>query len=175
MQPRQLASLLRDPTERARTVVVDVRDDDHVGGHIKGSLHVPSRNFYERVHKLVVDVDDPAKRTAVEGVAASIRDDDKAKEEDGAGGDDRRRIVFHCSLSQQRGPKAARAYVEARDLLTPRSATATATTTDGGRRTGAEVYVLEGGFVNWQSQGFAEDDTITDKYDPEIWRYGFQG
>lgn len=201
IRPKELAALLRDPIERARTLVVDVRDDDHVGGHIRDSLHIPSRTFYERVHGLVVEHDLPpssAKPAAAankgDELAASAQPTDQRIQQQAVKQQKKKRIVFHCSLSQQRGPKAARVYTEARDLLRPRSSAATgsgtasastpSTTTTPATMTttettkmpaGAEVLVLEGGFVNWQSQGFAEDAALTDRYEPEIWRYGFQG
>lgn len=34
--------------------VVDVRDDDYEGGHIRGCTHVPSTTFSDKVHDLVV-------------------------------------------------------------------------------------------------------------------------
>ena len=54
--------------------IVDVRDDDYVGGHIPGTLNVPSRQFPLRVETLV----------------------DELKDKDA--------VVFTCALSQQRGP-----------------------------------------------------------------------
>jgi hypothetical protein len=54
--------------------IVDVRDDDYVGGHIPGTLNIPSRQFLSRVNTLV----------------------DELK--------DKEAVVFTCALSQQRGP-----------------------------------------------------------------------
>jgi len=54
--------------------IVDVRDDDYIGGHIPGTLNIPSRQFGSRVDDLV----------------------DELK--------DNEAIVFTCALSQQRGP-----------------------------------------------------------------------
>jgi len=54
--------------------IVDVRDDDFVGGSIPGTLNVPSRKFGSRVDTLV----------------------DELK--------DNEAVVFTCALSQQRGP-----------------------------------------------------------------------
>ena len=53
-------------------VIVDVRDDDYIGGNIKGSLNYPSYAFEECVDELV----------------------EKTK--------DVKTVVFHCALSQQR-------------------------------------------------------------------------
>jgi hypothetical protein len=54
--------------------VVDVRDDDFVGGSIPGTINIPSRRFGSRVDSLV----------------------DELK--------DNEAVVFTCALSQQRGP-----------------------------------------------------------------------
>jgi rhodanese-related sulfurtransferase len=54
--------------------IVDVRDDDYIGGHIPGSLNIPSRQFGGRVPSLVHE----------------LKDCDA--------------VVFTCALSQQRGP-----------------------------------------------------------------------
>ena len=53
-------------------LVVDVRDDDYVGGNIKGSLHLPSRDFLMNVDGLVKR----AKEVPI--------------------------VIFHCALSQAR-------------------------------------------------------------------------
>ena len=53
-------------------VVVDVRDDDYVGGHIVGGKHRPSVTFPETVQELVEETKDV------------------------------KTVIFHCFLSQQR-------------------------------------------------------------------------
>lgn len=68
-------------------LVVDVRDEDWIGGNIKGSYHAPSKNFLNEVDKLVKDTKDIPM------------------------------VVFHCRYSQERGPKAARIYEETRNIL----------------------------------------------------------
>jgi rhodanese-related sulfurtransferase len=60
---------------------VDVRDDDFRGGNIRGAQNSPSSTFHTDVDKLVQET----KETPI--------------------------IVFHCMLSQQRGPKAARVRI----------------------------------------------------------------
>ncbi|RMZ81827.1 hypothetical protein DV738_g2110, partial [Chaetothyriales sp. CBS 135597] len=77
IQPSTLASLLSDPESAAKTAVIDVRDSDHVGGHIRGSTWVPLPQLDARIPELL----------------RQNRDKD--------------RVVFHCMLSQQRGPTAA--------------------------------------------------------------------
>jgi rhodanese-related sulfurtransferase len=59
-------------------IIVDVRDDDFRGGNIVGAHNEPSETFLAGVDKLVEDT---------KGVKT---------------------VIFHCMLSQQRGPKAAR-------------------------------------------------------------------
>ncbi|TIA71643.1 hypothetical protein E3P92_02450 [Wallemia ichthyophaga] len=73
----------------AELLVVDVRDSDFIGGHIKGCQNVPSNSFLDSVHELVKQNESVP------------------------------RVVFHCALSQSRGPKAARIYAESRQDLLP--------------------------------------------------------
>ncbi|KAL8941700.1 MAG: hypothetical protein Q9216_002073, partial [Gyalolechia sp. 2 TL-2023] len=77
MTSQTLSTLLLSPTSSATLAIIDVRDSDHAGGHIRSSLHVPSSTLDHRLPELV--------RTL------------KCKE----------KVVFHCALSQQRGPGAA--------------------------------------------------------------------
>ncbi|BBH07762.1 Rhodanese/Cell cycle control phosphatase superfamily protein [Prunus dulcis] len=73
----QLVSLKRRPN----IAIIDVRDDERsYDGHIAGSLHYASGNFYEKISNLVQDV--------------------KGKDT----------LVFHCVLSQVRGPSCARKF-----------------------------------------------------------------
>jgi rhodanese-related sulfurtransferase len=111
-------------------LIVDVRDDDFRGGNIRGALNSPSTQFLANVDKLVQDTKD----TPI--------------------------VVFHCMLSQQRGPKAARVrriallrcnlnalvmrlqiYAETRDALQAE-----------GKDKDHEVYVLRGGFGEFQAK-----------------------
>ena len=82
LSAEELHALLVDPETAAKTLVVDVRDEDHHGGHIAGALNIPSEEFAQSMSKV---------QTA-------------AKDKD--------RVVFHCMQSQQRGPKAARMMAE---------------------------------------------------------------
>ena len=110
----QLAALIRAKTSGLS--VIDVRDDDYIGGHIINSQNVPSATHDYRMPELV----------------RTLRDQDT--------------VVFHCSLSQQRGPRSALRYLREKDRLTEKS--------PAGQGNGAEnaqkVYVLEGGFSKWQ-------------------------
>ena len=56
-------------------------------------------------------------------------------------------LVFHCVLSQVRGPKCARMYSD---------------------KFNRDVYVLVGGFSNWQSL-YKDDPLRVENYDPIYW------
>ena len=81
----KLASLILSPGTVPGLAVVDVRDADHAGGHIVGSIHVPSSSLDYRTPELIRKL---------------------AKKEI---------VVFHCALSQQRGPSAALRYLRERE------------------------------------------------------------
>ncbi|KAF8626010.1 hypothetical protein AX17_006733 [Amanita inopinata Kibby_2008] len=89
-------------------LVVDVRDDDYVGGNIKHALNRPSGGFLEIVDDLVKSAKDIPL------------------------------IVFHCSLSQMRGPKAARIYEETRRNILDEDAEP------------QEIVILRDGFSQFQ-------------------------
>ncbi|ORY83635.1 Rhodanese-like domain-containing protein [Protomyces lactucae-debilis] len=125
---------------KEQVAIIDVRDDDYAGGAIKGHTHVPSAKFPDTV--------------------ASVISDNQNKD----------KIIFHCSLSQQRGPKgrpsqmngmqahppAARMYQEAQNLT-------------GQYGKGPQIYILEGGFVQWQRE-FGKDAEVTAQYDEAYWQ-----
>ncbi|CAH2355569.1 CDC25-like phosphatase Ych1p [[Candida] railenensis] len=70
--------------EDSKIAVVDVRDNDFEGGHIKGALNFPSETFNEslpELHKKVKETD--------------------AKD-----------IVFHCMSSKNRGTRTTIAYLD---------------------------------------------------------------
>ena len=122
----QLADTLL--SDRAHTVaVIDVRGDDHVGGHIHGSTHVPSTSLDYKIPELV------RKLSTLEIV------------------------VFHCALSQERGPRAARRYMEEREKKIAAGALELGTV-DGEDKSkslgseGQKIHVLDKGFVGWQEK-----------------------
>lgn len=132
----RLSSILLNPSSSSSIAIVDVRDDDYIGGHINSSINIPSTSLD---HKLPQVAEDLAQKDIV---------------------------VFHCSLSQQRGPGAALKYLRERDGGNKDG--------KGGVKGGAEenekaekglegqqagkvkkeqeVYVLDGGFVKWQEE-----------------------
>mmetsp|Transcript_29963 Transcript_29963/g.54821 ORF Transcript_29963/g.54821 Transcript_29963/m.54821 type:complete len:126 (-) Transcript_29963:155-532(-) len=79
MEPYQLSSLLRS-NEKNNVTVVDVRDDDFEGGHIKGAVNIPSLQFNN----------EPYMEPVVQNLQKSSL------------------VVVHCMFSQVRGPKCAR-------------------------------------------------------------------
>jgi rhodanese-related sulfurtransferase len=111
------------------TAVIDVRDADHVGGHILGSTWVPSSTLDYKTPELVRD----------------LKDKDV--------------VVFHCVLSQQRGPSAALAYLREKARV------------EGDAATKQKVLVLSGGFEKWQ-EVYGEDETLTKGWERDVWQFG---
>ncbi|KAJ3071525.1 hypothetical protein HDU98_005190 [Podochytrium sp. JEL0797] len=104
-------------------MVVDVRDGDFVGGNIKDAVNIPA-------HTLTAD---PAKTEPLLSVP--------------------KRLVFHCALSQVRGPKCANAYLR-----------------EVGAAEGQQVFVLQGGFADWQAK--YGDSSLTENYNKTLWENG---
>ncbi|KAK6201529.1 Rhodanese-like domain-containing protein [Scheffersomyces amazonensis] len=78
LNPRTLYTWFKggSPTGQGKFAVVDVRDSDYIGGHIRGCYHYPAGNFSYTLPDL-------QERLFTNG----IND-----------------VVFHCALSQVRGP-----------------------------------------------------------------------
>jgi rhodanese-related sulfurtransferase len=190
------SSNLDASTSPSKIAIVDVRDDgmpnlphhlilrfrlssairrlaltppDHIGGHIRHSIHAPSHTLDHKIPELVRKLKD--KET----------------------------VVFHCALSQQRGPSAALRYIRERErLLGPNAKTKmqsrsgvgevmrknkelegkvedkyaewTDVEEEGGKE--QKVYVLDRGFVGWQER-YGEDSRLTEGYRKEIWKGGY--
>ena len=125
-----ISQQLLSPPQAAKLAIIDVRGDDHVGGHIRSSINAPSDTLDWRIPELV--------RTLA----------------------DKEVVVFHCALSQERGPRAARAYMEEKIKKGEKEATAgkgaKGLETEGSEKKEEEesksqkVYVLDLGFVGWQ-------------------------
>ncbi|KAL6883003.1 Rhodanese-like protein [Trichoderma longibrachiatum] len=112
--------------------VIDVRDVDYIGGHIKGSTNIPSNQLDALMPTLIRKLKD--KKT----------------------------VVFHCALSQQRGPLAALKYLRERDGLL-------AALGEAPLAERQEVFLLERGFTGWQEE-YGEDERLTEGFRREIWR-----
>ena len=103
---------------------------------------------------------------------------------------DKETVVFHCALSQQRGPAAALRYLRERERVVAAAqskaakAAAPAAATAGeegsaGKVEGEEVkeqkvYVLDRGFVGWQEE-YGTDERLTEGYRKELWEDGYWG
>ncbi|KAF8628664.1 hypothetical protein AX15_003794 [Amanita polypyramis BW_CC] len=124
----QLAEIIKsDRTPNKDYLVIDVRDDDFRGGNIKHAVNMPSNDFSSTVNNLV----ESAKNVPL--------------------------LVFHCALSQMRGPTAARVYEEVRhNLLGASSADK------------QEVVVLRDGFSQFQLK-FKDDPQLVEKWDKDVW------
>ena len=125
MTREQLATLLLSPSADS-VAVVDVRDEDYIGGHVKGGQNVPSSTLDYRIPELI--------RTL------------KGKE----------KVVFHCALSQQRGPAAARRYLAEKERTgqrdEPSSEASSNLAPNVSNSTEQQVYILDGGFTKWQEK-----------------------
>ncbi|PNY28781.1 Transcriptional adapter 2 [Tolypocladium capitatum] len=132
MSARALSERMLEEREAADPTfaVIDVRDDDYIGGHIRGSTNVPSLRLDYMLPTLV--------RRLM----------------------DKKTVIFHCALSQQRGPSAALRYLRERDGLL-----AALGQTSAERQS---VYVLDRGFAGWQ-EVYGEDERLTEGYRKELW------
>lgn len=101
---------------------------DHIGGHIRSSTWVPSNELDVRMPELV----------------RVLKDTEQ--------------VVFHCALSQQRGPSAALRYARERASAYGDEASST-----------QKICVLEGGFVEWQVK-YGKDASLTEAYVADIWQ-----
>ncbi|KAI1635036.1 Rhodanese-like protein [Biscogniauxia mediterranea] len=141
----RLADLLlaAKPAPDPGIAVVDVRDDDFIGGHIKSCLHFPTRSL------------DATMPTLLRKLA------------------DKHTVVFHCALSQQRGPAAALRYLRHREAAAGTSGGSEEKKEEGGKeeKQKQKVYVLDRGFVGWQEQ-YGLDERLTEGYRKELWEDG---
>jgi rhodanese-related sulfurtransferase len=71
---------------------------------------------------------------------------------------DKEKVVFHCAYSQQRGPSAALRYAREREQTLGVEESKT-----------QEIFVLEGGFVEWQEK-YGNDARLTEAYVEDIWK-----
>ncbi|CAK7268036.1 Cdc25 phosphatase Ibp1 [Sporothrix epigloea] len=139
LYPMRAVDLAHRITSGDRSLaIIDVRDGDYIGGHIRGSLHYGYSTFTAMLPELL---------RRLQNVHT---------------------VVFHCALSQQRGPNAA--YMYLREVATQQAR---------GRAGVAPlvpqtVYLLEGGFSNWQMM-YGREPTLTEGYRPELWRGSWGG
>ncbi|KAG8955874.1 hypothetical protein FRC04_006321 [Tulasnella sp. 424] len=162
---KELAELIKSGKEPLKDyVVVDVRDHDFEGGNIVSCMRSPSEKFDEDLDGLV----------------------EKTK--------DVPRVIFHCTLSQQRGPKAAlvrrglstfqETYERITNYAKPYQTYAkrrqaekvAATDPDAAQpeqpQDEQEILVLRGGFAEFQS-AFKNDPLLVEKWRKEVWGSGY--
>ena len=111
----KLAEMVR--AKKPGFTVIDVRDNDFIGGHIVGCKNVPVQTHDYKMPELV--------RTLA----------------------DQNAVVFHCALSQQRGPASALRYIREREKMSKNGQLGGANEAASQKQT---VYVLDGGFTKWQ-------------------------
>ncbi|KAI1374002.1 Rhodanese-like protein [Hypoxylon crocopeplum] len=141
-----LLATTSQPSSDASIAIVDVRDDDHIGGHIKSSLHFPSRSLDATMPTLL-------RKLAGKEV-----------------------VVFHCALSQQRGPSAALRYLREMEATVAAAAAVKKAAEEEGKESDGkkqqQVYVLDQGFVGWQ-EVYGPDERLTEAYRKELWEDGY--
>ncbi|KAF8516838.1 hypothetical protein BU17DRAFT_67284 [Hysterangium stoloniferum] len=92
--PKDLHSLIKSTTPGKDYLVVDVRDEDFIGGNVKGCLHAPFQRYESELPGFIIKVKDIPT------------------------------VIFHCPIKitiahirHARGPKSARLYAEKRISL----------------------------------------------------------
>ena len=143
--PSASASSSSDPNSThstsapASVLIVDVRDDDRKGGHILNSVNYPSTSLYRQLSRL---------------------------QQQSAGVD---MVVFHCMLSQQRGPAAAAQF--AQHMAQQHSQHGTPV---------PRIAILDKGMMGWVSHVHGRHRAgeqvthLIDKYDFDTWGYSFK-
>lgn len=105
-------------------LIVDVREEDFKGGHIKNALHIPYSQFHSNPGiDAAEDENEPAPPS--KPAAPSMLPDLVKRVTD----QQLTHIVFYCMYSHERSPASAEAFLSALHLASPPS-----------------VYVIEGGF-----------------------------
>jgi len=118
-------------------VIVDVRDDDFKGGNIKDCFHLPSQDFQDNVGGLAMKL---------KGVP---------------------KVIFHCALSQARGPKCARIYSETLDALSEKVDTEESVSKPQ-QPEEQEILVLRNGFTGFQD-AYKNDPDLVENFDQRYW------
>ena len=138
--------------------VVDVRDDDFFGGNIRGAIHCASESFHSRetdskgkalgglarLHAMLTSPNSQADTgSAGSGVNTSGN----------AGGNSLRvrckLFIFHCMMSQQRGPSCAEAFA----MHCKRESE-----TVGLQLQDLQIVVLRGGYRKWKHRYQGQSD-----------------
>lgn len=118
--------------------VIDVRDSDYVGGHIRGSWNYPASDLNgSKILELQQRIYD-----------AKIKD-----------------VVFHCMLSQARGPKSALKFLRSLDDIVDPEMQRYFQQDD------VRVYILKGGFTEWAGE-YGPNSEVTEDFAEDIWGFG---
>lgn len=129
--------------QRSKVSIIDVRDADFPYGNIVGCTNIPSTELHLNVEKYV----------------EQHLDKDK--------------LVFHCALSQVRGPKAANRFKNALEEIMADEEKKVAMGLVEGKL--PEIYVLRGGFSKFQEEfGDAADlvENLTEEK-KKAWKEGW--
>lgn len=122
---------------KGKIAIIDVRDADYPYGNIKGCVNIPSAQFHGDA----------------EAHVANYRSVD--------------RVVFHCAMSQVRGPKAANRF---KNVLVE------VLETEGETQGPVpEIYVLRGGFSRFQEE-FGDSKDLVENLTQEAkdaWKNGW--
>jgi rhodanese-related sulfurtransferase len=96
---------------------------------------------------------------------------------------DKETVVFHCALSQQRGPSAALRYLREKERLDSGGVESRGEVQEQSENVENEgkaeskgkkqkVVVLRGGFTEWQEK-YGSDEKLTEGWQKDIWEYGY--
>lgn len=87
---------------------------------------------------------------------------------------DKEVVVFHCALSQQRGPSAALRYLREKGRLEGEGGEGKSGEEGEGEKQGGKqkVVVLRGGFTEWQEK-YGRDERLTEGWRKDVWEDGY--
>ncbi len=141
IEPDVLKEWILRKEEGSKLSIIDVRDSDYIGGHIKGSKNIPSTQIQQELPKIYRDL--------------------KVEKN--------KNIIFHCTMSQQRGPSNAMKFLRYLNQIieSPESPT-----NESNFAKSINVYVLRGGFAKWQEL-YGDNKQLTEDYDTELWANSF--
>lgn len=125
--------------------VIDVRDNDYFGGHIINCKHIESNKFKDENSLKTLSL-----------LLNKLRQKNQGT------------VIFHCMLSQQRGPSSAMRFMRFLNAKLELSK-------DPQEMQFIEnmkIYILRGGFGEWQRH-YGEDPNLTENYQKDIWKFGY--
>jgi rhodanese-related sulfurtransferase len=120
LSPQQLVEIITTKKSGIDYAIIDVRDEDFHYGHIPGAFNIPAHEFLEKLDSEDSSLD------YLNNIPM---------------------LIFHCALSQVRGPKCAQRYET---------------------RKGKQTFVLKGGFQTFGSL-YKNNAVLVQDYDQEYW------